>query len=333
MKTPFLRFLSHEALERVYDAALRILDEVGMQIDYPRAGRVGGRRSAGGSGTEACLLPARDGPREAALMPKRFTYQGRTPEFDFTASLDGDVAARPAGGCIGYIDLASGDYRRGGLGDWREIVHLADALPNMAAVGNMHCGDVPARTSDIHSVRAMLESGRKCAVHGAATTAHLRFQIELLLAARGSKEALAERSQLHHMIAVTNPLYWPADHGEQLFIACEYGIPLDIPVMSIIGITSPITVAGSLAQNLAEELGIICLVQSIRPGHPMAFFLDPVVGNMRTADALCGRRSRPCRLPPPASSARNCSACPPRRSASIPTASAARRQCTRRRRT
>ncbi len=33
---------------------------------------------------------------------------------------------------------------------------------------------------------------------------------------------------------------------------------------------------------------MITLIQSIRAGHPMAFFLDPVVGNMRTAEALCG---------------------------------------------
>jgi trimethylamine---corrinoid protein Co-methyltransferase len=289
MKAPPLRFLSKEGLEKVYDAALRILDEVGMQVDYPRAQEVlAGEGARVDKATNRVTFPPDLVKKKLALLPKRYTYQGRTPEFDYTASLDGDVAARPAGGCTGYIDLNTVQHRRGGIGDWREICHLVDGLPNMAAVGNMHCGDVPAQTSDIHSMRAMLESSRKCAVHGAATVAHFRAQIELLLAAAGSKEALAKRSQVHHMIAVTNPLYWPADHGEQLFIACEYGIPLDIPVMSIIGITSPITVAGSLAQNVAEELGVVCLVQSIRPGHPMAFFLDPVVGNMRTAEALCG---------------------------------------------
>ncbi len=281
MKTPPLRFFSHEDLEKVFDAALRILDEVGMQIDYPRAQDVlVGEGAKVDSAKKRIYFPPDLVRAKLALMPKRFTYHGRAAEFDYTTAVDGDIAARPAGGCTGYIDLPTGQYRRGGIADWREIVHLADALPNITAVGNMHCGDVPARTSDIHSVRAVLESGRKCAVHGAASVAHFRAQIELLLAVRGLREALAERCQLHEMIAVTNPLSLPADHGEQFFIACEYGIPIDVPVMSIIGITSPITVAGSLAQNLAEELGMITLIQSIRAGHPMAFFLDPVVGNM-----------------------------------------------------
>jgi trimethylamine--corrinoid protein Co-methyltransferase len=32
-----LRILSHDDLERIHGAALRILDEIGMKIDHPRA--------------------------------------------------------------------------------------------------------------------------------------------------------------------------------------------------------------------------------------------------------------------------------------------------------
>jgi trimethylamine--corrinoid protein Co-methyltransferase len=56
--------------------------------------------------------------------------------------------------------------------------------------------------------------------------------------------------------------------------------------MSIVGMTSPVTLAGTLAQNLAEELAAATLIQTARPGHPMAFFLDPVVANMRSGQAL-----------------------------------------------
>jgi trimethylamine--corrinoid protein Co-methyltransferase len=63
---------------------------------------------------------------------------------------------------------------------------------------------------------------------------------------------------------------------------------MDMPVMSIVGITSPATAAGTLVQNLAEELAATTLVQTRRPGHPQAFFIDPCVGNMRTGEALVG---------------------------------------------
>jgi trimethylamine--corrinoid protein Co-methyltransferase len=283
---PPLRLLSHEDLEHIFETAQRILWEVGMKIDHPRA-----REVLSGAGAriekDRVYFPQDLIISTTKLIPKRYTYHGRTKEFDYTASIDGPLGGRPAGGCIGYKDLATGSYRRGGIADWREIVHLADALPNIRSVGNMHCGDVPMETSDVHSVKVVLESGRKCAVHGAATARNLMYQVELLLAVYGSKQALAERPQIHHMIATTSPLFLPNDHMEQLFIAVENGIPLDVAVMSIVGMSAPVTVAGALAQSLAEELGTIALIQSIKPGHPVAFFLDPVVGNMRNADVLC----------------------------------------------
>lgn len=288
-KLPPLRLFSREELERIYDAALRILDEIGMQLDHPKALDILEGQGARIDRTKnRAYLPPELVASKAKLIPKKFTYHGRTPEFDYTASLDAPMGSRLNGGCIGYLDLETGMYRRGVIADWRQINQLADALTNIRGVGNFHCGDVPLNTSDVHSVRALLESGRKCAMHGASTAQTFRYQVELLLAARGSREALAERSQIHHNITVTNPLFLTYDHLEQLFIAVEYGIPIDIPVMSIAGLTSPITVAGTLAQNLAEELGTIALIQSIKPGFPVAFFMDPVVGNMRTADIMCG---------------------------------------------
>ena len=110
----------------------------------------------------------------------------------------------------------------------------------------------------------------------------------MLLAVRGSREALAARPPLHNMVAVYNPLYHDEDNAAQILLSVEYGIPLDIAVMSIVGMTSPATLAGSLAQTVAEELATITLIQSARPGHPCAFFVDPVVGNMRNGEALAG---------------------------------------------
>jgi trimethylamine--corrinoid protein Co-methyltransferase len=88
------------------------------------------------------------------------------------------------------------------------------------------------------------------------------------------------------MVPPINPLYLGRDYAEQILMACDFAIPIDIPVMSIVGLTSPVTLAGTLAQTLAEELGTATLIQTARPGHQMSFFIDPVVANMRTGQAL-----------------------------------------------
>jgi trimethylamine--corrinoid protein Co-methyltransferase len=221
-------------------------------------------------------------------IPRRLVYHGRTPEFDRVSEVGGEVFGRNAGGCPDYVELGTGDHRPARIADWREFVRLSDALPWIGAVGNQHTSDVPRRVADVHSIRAMLEEGRKCAVHGANRAANYRFQIEMLLAVRGSREALAARPPVHNMVAVYNPLYHDEDNAAQILMSVDYGIPLDIAVMSIVGVTSPATLAGSLAQTVAEELATITLIQAAKPGHPCAFFVDPVVGNMRNGEALFG---------------------------------------------
>jgi trimethylamine--corrinoid protein Co-methyltransferase len=93
---------------------------------------------------------------------------------------------------------------------------------------------------------------------------------------------------VHNMVSPINPLYLDPDNSAQLILCCEYGLPLDIAVMAMVGITAPATLAGALAQTLAEELGTITAIQAICPGHPVAFFIDPMVGNMRSGEALAG---------------------------------------------
>jgi trimethylamine---corrinoid protein Co-methyltransferase len=287
MTAPMLRILSHEDLEKIHQAALRILDEIGMEIAHPRAhDLLEGAGARVDRASNRVKLPPELVERSRLQIPKQYTYHGRTPEFDWTASVDGGIGARNTGGCSYWTDPETGEHRPARIADWRAFCTLTDALPNIRALANMICSDVPPRTNDVHSMRTQLEANRKCSVHGAATAASWRYQIEMLLAVRGSREALAERSPVHHMVPPINPLYLGYDYTEQILTACDWSIPIDIPVMSIAGMTSPVTLAGTVAQNLAEELGTATLIQTAHPGHPMAFFLDPVVANMRSGQAL-----------------------------------------------
>ena len=287
MTAPVLRLLSHDDLIRIHETSLRILDEIGMQIEHRGAqALLDGAGARVDRATNRVHFPPELVERCRVQIPKQFTYQGRTPEFDWTASLDGGIGARNTGGCSYWVDPETGEHRPARLADWRAFCTLTDALPNVRALANMICSDVPPRTTDLHSLRTLLEAQRKCSVHGAVSATSWRYQIEMLIAVRGSREALVERPLIHHMVPPINPLFLGFDYAEQILLACEYQIPIDIPVMSIVGMTSPVTLAGTLAQTLAEELGTATLIQTARPGHPMAFFIDPVVANMRSGQAL-----------------------------------------------
>jgi trimethylamine--corrinoid protein Co-methyltransferase len=289
MGGPYLRLLTSEELKRIHEASLAILEHTGMVVDHAEAREIlAGAGARVDAGTNTVHFPPHLVEEKIKLIPRRAEYHGRVPEFDFACSLDSEVYARHAGGATGYIDLRTGKHRTATLDDWKEFVTLADALPNIHALCTLAPGDVPAATSDVHSCRVLLEYQRKCFIHTAFGLRNMRYMLEMALAVAGSREALAERPFVHFMMSPISPLYLPEDDTSQLLLACEYGIPTDIPIMPVAGATSPITLAGSLAQTNAEFLGTATLAQTVRPGHPQAYFFDPVVANMRTGAALFG---------------------------------------------
>lgn len=284
-----LRVLGPDGPRRIHEAALRVLAETGMFVDHAEALAIlDGAGAHVDAATRIVRFPADVVERHLALLPRAFTYHGRAPEHDVTLTVDGDVYSRVPGGAPGYIDLASGEFRRARLSDWREFATLADALPNIHAIATMHCGDVPEAIADIHSLNVLFRNFRKGIVHNAFSVANHRLMVEMALAVSGSREALATRPPYHHMLSPISPLFLNEDDVSQLLLACLYGIPTDMPIMPIAAFTGPITLAGLLVQSLAEYLGTMVLAQAARPGHAMPFFVDPVIGDLRTGNARFG---------------------------------------------
>ncbi len=286
MGVPYLRVLSAEALRRIHQASLQILERTGMLIEHARAREI--LEAAGASvdhGAHVVRFSSELVEARLSLVPKRVEYHGRTAEFDFACEPEGDIYSQVGGGSTGYIDLLTGQHRRAKLDDLREFSILGDALPNIHVAAAHLCGDVPAATSDLHCLRVLLESQRRPISTNAFSIGNLRCMIGMLLAVRGSRAELARRPPMHLELSPISPLSLGEDDASQLLLACEYGIPALFPVMPNTGATGPITLAGTLAQANAEWLGMVTLTQSVRPGHAVPFFIDPVVADMRTVAA------------------------------------------------
>lgn len=286
---PYLKLLSDAEVNMVYQASLTMLERTGMLIDHDRAREI--LETAGAvvnHDAKMVFFPPELVEEKRRLLPKSITYHGRTPEYDFTLSVDGPIYSRVAGGATHYIDLQTGENRRATLADWRQLLTLIDFLPNIHCLATFHCGDVPETVADLYSLKTALESQRKCVVHNAFSVRNQQTMLEMLQVVRGSREALAERPLVHHMLSPISPLFLNYDDTAQFLLAIENGIPTDIPIMPVAGTTSPITLAGTLAQANAEFLGMMALAQSVKPGHSMPFFVDPLVADMRSALPLFG---------------------------------------------
>ena len=283
MERPYLRLLSENDLKSIHNASLKILKQTGMIFDHPDARDL---LEAAGAKVDHDSKIVKFSPefieKQLKLAPRKVVFHGRTPEYDFTVEPQGDIYARMPGGATVYVDLKTGEHRRAKLDDWKELARLADALPSIHCIAPFWCGDVPLETADIHSLQVVLEHQRKPIVHNASNLKNYKVMIEMMLAVRGSKEELQKRPLVNLMVSPIAPLFWNKDDLGQLLLACEYGIPADIPIMPVSGTTGPITLAGTLALANAEFLGTIALVQTARPGYEMPYFCIPLVADMKT---------------------------------------------------
>ena len=278
--------LSAVDLERVHAASLEILESIGMVIEHETAEDI---LEAAGAVVDRQSHVVRFPPdlveAKLSLLPKRIEYRGRTAEFDVVCGLEGEILSAVGGGSSGCIDLSTGRPRPARLDDLREFAILGDALPNMHMAGAHTCVDVPAVTSDLHCLRVLLETQRLPISASAFNSGNLRTMIEMVLTVQGSRQELASRPLMYLVLSPQSPLFLARDDAAQLLLACEYGIPiLPAPVPSA-GTTGPITLAGTIAQGNAEWLALVTLVESVRPGHAVAYGFDPVVADMRTGSA------------------------------------------------
>lgn len=85
---------------------------------------------------------------------------------------------------------------------------------------------------------------------------------------------------------VISPLYYNESDVEALLAYTKRNLPVVIACCSSPGMTSPITMGGTLIQNNAEVLAGIIMTQIVNPGAPVVYGNTSYTSNMRTAETV-----------------------------------------------
>lgn len=287
MKYSIHHLMSNTEMSKVHEASLTILQETGMRIDHTRARSIlhdaGAKTDKGshivkfpGEMVEACLKK----------IPKTICLAGRDPEYDLSLTCESPFVVRCATGLTAILDHRTGNYREAVLNDQKELAILADALNNVSMAGPLTVHDVPPKTADLHATKTLLENQRKHFMNLTMGPRNMRYQIEMQLAVRGSREEIKRRPLFHPIACLISPLFIPEDDIEIMMIAGEYGLPVKIPVMPMLGASAPVTLAGTLALGNAEVLGAFSVLQTLYPGNPTLYYLVPSLMDMRTGGCI-----------------------------------------------
>lgn len=268
--------LAPEAIELVERGWKRLVSEIGVQFDEPRALELFGRA---GQQVEGDLV--RFDPEfvleQVAKAPAEFVLHARNPEHDL--HIGGDrMMFLPAQGPP-FVRIG-GERRDGTLADLVRLIKLAQMQPELDTPGGNICepDDVPLDSRHlvqtlaliVHSDKAF--KGMPMSRTGSEDTLHMG---EILA---GGRTAIEQRPAMFANVNVNSPLRYDVRMLEAMLVYGGAGQPVVVTPFLLMGAMAPVAIPSALAQQMAEVLTGIALLQLIRPGTPcvMGSFLSAI---------------------------------------------------------
>ena len=267
-KMPRYEILSEEAIATLDKGWRRIVSELGIEFLSDEALELFAKEGQSVDGQNVKLDPDFVA-EQVAKAPREFDLQARNPEN--TVHLGGDhMVFSPVYGCPFIRDGL--ERRDAGLADFQNLVKLAQSFPQLDSCGGTICepNDVPLDSRHLDMVFNLMTLSDKPfmgSVTSGPNAADTIAMAELLF----GRESMEETPCVISLINVNSPLRYDDRMLAALFEYTRANQPVIVTPFLLMGAMSPVSVAATLAQQMAEAMAGIALTQLIRPGAPVVF--------------------------------------------------------------
>lgn len=263
--------LTPEGVEAVHDGAMRILEEIGVAFLNPEALEI--LKKAGCSTDGEVVRMGRDFVMEYVRMaPSEFTLTPRNLSRKITIGgkniVFGNVSSPP-----NYWDMELGTKVSGTREKCQNLLKLTQYFNCIHFAGGY-----PVEPVDVHaSVRHLDVLYDKLTLTDKVMHAYslgkerVEDVMEMVRIAGGlSHEEFDATPRMYTNINSTSPLKHDFPMLDGWMRLARRGQGLVVTPFTLAGAMAPVTMAGAVAQSLAEALCAVVLAQIIRPGTPVA---------------------------------------------------------------
>jgi len=250
------------------DATLDMLEGEGINLDREKSRIYFDRNlvmAQAGLAPEQVLLYSRDGNNNLDLRQHR-VYLGT------------------GGAAVKILDLETGNARSTTLDDLYQLARLTDRLDNIHFfVRPCVPTDIPVTEYDANAIFASLKGTTKHFMSGATNEENLHKILDIAAMVSGGMDKLKEKPFIS-MIAsfAISPLKLCTQSTLIMLEAVRNRIPVALSAAPMAGSTSPVTMAGTLAQLHAEQLAGIAICQLTHTGAPILYGGIPGRANLRS---------------------------------------------------
>jgi len=282
--------LTGEEVEQIHRASLEILASAGVQIDdqaaremVKEAGAQIDERKGIARIPESLVLEA------LKRAPRGFTLYGR--EGAPPVELEPWNTYFTTGGYATYVyDLSTGVRREVTSQDLADAVRLADALSNCELLAGLPAAprDVPQATLDRYEWAIGLTNTAKHILSEARGYDSVKDAIAMAAAIVGGTDELRKRPLISFDVTAISPLTHDRLQTQEIIGGARNGIPVSISSGPMAGASSPVTLAGTMAQANAEFLSGLVVSQVASPGAPVIYACWARHLDQRTANVTMG---------------------------------------------
>jgi trimethylamine--corrinoid protein Co-methyltransferase len=281
--------LSAEQVERIHQASMRILEEIGIEfldgeaLDlWEAAGADVDRATQRVRMDRGLVLEA------VAKAPAHFTLRARNPEHNLPVG-GNYIILVSVGGTPNASDFDNG-RRPGTLTAFQDLIRLVQQCHpvHVTCSQAVEPQDVPVPVRHLDRVYSLFTLSDKAIT----TPAHGREVamdcVNMAAIIFGGLDEMRREPVFASIVNANSPLRYDTNMLGGLITYARYGQPIVVTPFILAGAMSPITLASAIAQQNAEALAGVALTQLVNPGVPVIYGGFTTSTDMQTGSPAFG---------------------------------------------
>jgi len=288
-RRPKTELLSQALVEKVIDEALTVLERTGVFVENAAARTL--FREAGEAVDESNFRVRISRERvldSVGSAPEVIKLYDRSGDKEYVVGGD-EVHFDPGSAAVKILDHAAQRERKAETSDLVRISRLTESCEHLHFQSTaLVSSDIPEIIADSYRLFISLQFSSKPVVTGTFRVEGFGPMFEMLAAVRGGSENLRRKPLAIFDACPSPPLKWSNLTAQSLIDCARAGIPSELISMGLTGATSPVTIAGTLVQHVAENLSGLVIGQLARKGSPVIFGGSPASFDMRKGTTPMG---------------------------------------------
>lgn len=279
------RPLTDEQMDRIFNTALDILENIGMADAIPETLERALAQGAHMNDQGRLCFPRKLVQEAIESTPSEITLYARNEKYDLRLN-DNRVHFATCGEAVRVPDFSTGKYRDSTLEDLYDFARITDRLEHIHYFGQTVVATELSKEPYIHDINAIyacLAGTEKHVGIDAVNAVHLEDMFEIACLMAGGEDNFRARPFVSICgCPIVAPLTFSDENSEVLNAGVQYDMPVEFAVVPQSGATGPAPLAGTLALSTAETLAALLQVYLLKPGHPVIVGNWPFVSDLRT---------------------------------------------------